>query len=422
MVLLRLVASTGAGGVLYLTPLVFHREAFSATSVTTGVALAALTGTAGRFASGWLLDRGARCSLPVLLAVATAMVGDLQLLFAESVVAYGLGQLLLGLSMGLYWPAIELAIPLTAGDAGSPRGYALARSADALGIAAGALLGALLAALGVIRGIYVVDWVCLSAMALLLMRVPWPRAQTPQAARCEPAMPLRQWLVPLLPILLVSLVATAVPVLMQSALPLDLVRGSLQRAPMSDSLGALLVGVQLVLLLLIQWPIGRALAERPVHAGLRLSVLAFAAGALLLGLSAWDGRAGLALVLLAQVPLAVGLAAFLPTATEAVVELSPPDRQGLAMALFSQCFAISALIAPPLSGWLLDHQGHGVGVWSGLLLALLLVLPLLSRIEQHQRWRLLQALTAPEAEAEAALRAGPNTVYRFESSRSDSDP
>lgn len=422
VVLVRLVGSLGAGGVLYLTPLVFHRADFSATSVTSGVALAALAGTAGRFASGGLLDRGWRCSLPVLLAVVTAMVGDLQLMAAHSLMAYLGGQLLLGLSMGLYWPAIELAVALTAGPRGSPRGYALARTADALGIAAGALLGALLAALGQIRGIYAVDLSCLALMALVLVRGPFPSARDRSPSQVSTALPLKQWLPPLLPILLVSLVATAVPVLMQSALPLDLVRGGLRRAPMAEGLGALLVGAQLMLLLLIQWPLGRALADRPVQQGLRLSLLAFAAGALLLALSALDARLGPPLVLVAQLPLAVGLAAFLPTATEAVVELSPPSRQGLAMALFSQCFALSALVAPPLAGRLLDGQGHGVGIWALLTVAVLLALPLVAQIERHQRRRLLAMLTAADAEATAALGAGPDTLYRLELGGSESGP
>ncbi|MFN7677939.1 MAG: MFS transporter, partial [Cyanobacteriota bacterium] len=78
----------------------------------------------------------------------------------------------------------------------------------------------------------------------------------------------------------------------------------------------------------------------------------------------------------AQVPLAVGAAAFLPTATEAVVERTPEEHRGLAMALFSQCFALSGLLAPLLGGWMLDVQGHGAGLWLVATLALLLGLPL----------------------------------------------
>lgn len=407
--MVRLVGSLGAGGVLYLTPLVFHRAAFSASTVTLGVALAALTGTIGRFASGALLDRGCRCSLPVLLAVACAMAGDLQLALAGTMAAYGRGQLLLGLSMGLYWPAIELAVALTAGNFGSPRGYALARTADAVGIAAGALLGALLAALGPIRAIYAVDLSCLALMAWLLWRSPFPAAERPwepQSERQPLAMGL--WLRPLVPILLVSLVATAVPALMQSALPLDLVRGSLRRPPMNEALGALLVASQLVLLVLIQWPVGRWLADRPVQTGLRLSLLCLSAGALLLGCSGFSAAAGPVLVWIAQVPLAIGLAAFLPTATEAVVELSPPARQGLAMALFSQCFAVSAFVAPLIAGRLLDGQGHGAGVWLLLAAATALSLVLVRWLEQLQHRRLLAVLTGADPQATT-----PAVLYRF---------
>jgi len=421
VVLVRLVGSFGAGGVLYLTPLVFHR-AFSATAVTEGLALAALAGTAGRFASGAWLDRGRASSTPVLMAVASAALGDLVLFSAGSVLAYSLGQLLLGLAMGLYWPAIELAVSLTSAPGGSPRGYALARTADAAGIAAGALLGALLAALGLIRGIYGVDLICLAAMAAVLLSRPLPAAGRPasSSAAVEPPLPVGAWIGPLLPILLVSVVATAVPALMQSALPLDLVRGGLARAPMAEGSGALLVGAQLLLLLLLQWPVGRWLADRPVQRGLRLSLQAFVLGAVLLALSAFSRAASLPLVLLAQLPLALGLAAFLPTATEAVVELSPAASRGLAMALFSQCFALSSLVAPLLAGRLLDAQDHGVGVWGALALACLLALPLVDAIERHQRRSLLAVLSGADPGGRSAA-AGPDILYRVGPPQADSD-
>ncbi|MFM7313098.1 MAG: MFS transporter, partial [Cyanobium sp.] len=99
---IRLIAMVGAGGVLYLTPMVFHREAFSASSVGDGLALAALAGILGRLLCGVLLDRGLRASLPVALAALAALFGDSSLLFAEGFGGYGGGQLLLGLAAGLY--------------------------------------------------------------------------------------------------------------------------------------------------------------------------------------------------------------------------------------------------------------------------------------------------------------------------------
>jgi|LakMenEpi03Aug12_release.lakeMendotaPanAssembly.Ray.scaffolds.fasta_scaffold01073_35 MFS family permease len=400
---IRLIAMFGAGGVLYLTPIVFHQEAFSASSVTGGLALAALAGTVGRFASGALLDRGLSCSLPILLTVLFSIGGDGLLLGARGFGGYLAGQVLIGIGAGLYWPAIELAVPLSCAPTSSARAFALVRSADALGVAAGALAGALLATLGWLRGIYLIDIACLLALVLLLRR---PLAEAQRRRRGSPSG-AAQWLPPLLPLLAVVVLATAMPALMQSALPLDLVRGGLRRPPMSDQLGALLVGLQLALLVLLQWPVGQAMARRPVRSGLTLSLLCFLAGNLLLALSALTNL-GFVVLLLAQLPLALGAAAFLPTATEAVVELTPREHQGLAMALFSQCFALSAFGAPLLAGRLLDSQGHGVGLWLLMALVCSLGLPLVALIERTQRRSLLRVLQGREQGAE------PEILYRVE--------
>ncbi len=356
------MASFGAGGILYLTPMVFHQANFTASSVGLGLALAALAGTVARFASGALLDRGFSCGLPVLMAGLCGACGDAVLLGAHHLPGYIAGQLLIGVAGGLYWPAVELAVPLCAPPVASARGYALVRSTDAAGVAAGTLTGAALAGLGRLRGIYLVDMAAVAVLVLLLLRQPLP-GPSRSSGHGERGLALEFWLPPLLPLLSLSLVATAIPALLQSALPLDLVRGGLARTAQPEHMSALLIGVQLGLLLLLQWPVGKTLAQRPVAVGLGLSLACFTLGAGLLALSALS-RSGVWVVLLALVPLALGEAAFLPTATEAVVELSPPRHAGLAMALFSQCFALSAFASPLLAGLLLDAQGHGVVLWT----------------------------------------------------------
>ena len=380
LAIVRLVASFGAGGVLYLTPMVFHRAHFSASAVGVGLALAALAGTVARFASGALLDRGRSCGLPVLLAGACGVGGDLILLAANHLPAYVAGQLLLGIAGGLYWPAVEVAVPLCAAPQPSARAYALVRSTDAAGVAGGTLAGAALAALGQLRGIYLVDIAAVAVLVSLLLRRPLP-ALPRRGGRGDRAIPLEFWLPPLLPLLGVALVATAVPALLQSALPLDLVRGGLARSAQPDGISALLLGLQLGLLLLLQWPVGQALAKQPVAVGLGLSLVCFSLGGVLLALSAFSSQ-GVALVLLALLPLSLGEAAFLPTATEALVELSPARHGGLAMALFSQCFALSAFASPLLSGVLLDAHRHGVVLWSLLALLCALSLVLVAPIQR----------------------------------------
>ena len=385
----RLVASFGAGGVLYLTPMVFHQVDFSASAVGLGLALAALAGTIGRFASGALLDQGRSCGVPVLLAALSGCIGDSVLLGAQALPAYIVGQLFLGLAGGLYWPAVELAVPLCSPPLPSARGYALVRSADACGVAAGTLCGSLLAAAGVLRGVYWIDITAIAALAALLLYRPLPRAVNSRDSEGE-AIPLQRWLPGLLPMLGLAVVATSIPALMQSALPLDLVRGGLRREAQPEGLSALLIGLQLGMLMLIQWPVGQRLAKRRVAHGLALSLLCFSAGTLLLALSAFSPH-GVALVAVALMVVALGEAAFLPTATEAVVELSPPGHGGLAMALFSQCFALSAFAAPLLAGHLLDGHGHGVSVWLLTALCCSLCLLLIRPIQRRSLERSTQA-------------------------------
>ena len=79
--------------------------------------------------------------------------------------------------------------------------------------------------------------------------------------------------------------------------------------------------------------------------------------------------------------MAFAQAAFLPTATEAVVEETPPEHRGFAMALFSQCFAISAIVAPLAGGLLLDLQNNGLLLWLLVSGACLTALPTLSYLK-----------------------------------------
>ena len=383
---IRLLASIGAGGVIYMTPIIFHQVDLSASQVGQGLAAAALIGTVVRLLSGLLLDRGLSCSWPVRAAAVLALMADLVLIPSTSFRGYLSGQMLIGIAAGLYFPAIELAVPLSSAGFPSSRGYALARTADACGIAIGALGGALLAAIGVIRAVYGVEAVAVLTMLAVLAWRPLPDGrQTKLAAEAATGLnsegvaaikPGFGWLAPLVPVLLVSLVATGMVALLQSALPLDLVRGGLQRPALSDSWSGLVIALELGWLVLLQWPVGNWVARRSLRFGLGIGLCSFAIGCLLLACSTlWTD--GLVLIAMAVMPMAFGKAAFLPSAAEAMIEETPLEHRGLAMALFSQCFAISATGAPLLAGVLLDAQGHGLVLWLVMAALCLLSLPLL---------------------------------------------
>ena len=376
---------------MFMTPLIFHAIDFSASQVGSGLAIAALIGTVVRLLCGALLDRGLSCSWPVRVTTLLAVTADCVLIRAESYGGYLLGQLLLGCAAGLYWPAIELAVPLSCGNVPSGRGYALVRSADALGIGLGALIGTVAATLDTLRIVYAVEVLCMGAVLVLISLQPLINSPVVRDLNQVAANSLnnisatsRAWLIPLLPVLAISIVATGILALQQSALPLDLVRGGIARPGLSESHSSALIALQLALLVSLQWPVGRWLADRSVAFGLGLSLAGFSLGCGLIALSSLF-ETGTALVLLALLPMAFAQAAFLPTATEAVIEETPPEHRGLAMALFSQCFTVSAIVAPLAGGALLDAQNNGVVLWLLMGAACLTMLPALRNLQPRYR-------------------------------------
>ena len=163
-------------------------------------------------------------------------------------------------------------------------------------------------------------------------------------------------------------------------MPLDLVNGGISRPPIQEGLIGVLIGMQLGLLVLFQWPVGRWLASQNPGFGLQISSGCFATGCLLLGLSSlWNQ--GIVVILLAQIPLAFGLASFLPTATEVIIKIPPPQHRGISMALFSQCFAISALVSPVVAGASIDHYGNGIILWIIMSILCICIVPLSNQIK-----------------------------------------
>ena len=386
----RLLASIGAGGVIYLTPLVFNKIELSATQIGSGLAAAAFVGTISRLIAGRTLDKGTHSSFIIRWAAFLAIFADIWLLNAQSFFSYVTGQLILGAAAGLYWPAVEVSVPSSCENFPSSKGFALARSADALGTCIGALIGSLMALIGEIRSIYLVDTICMIFLLVLLVSNPLKdkRAvlinQLKNNQTYEKKSVLKnsnKWFPQLIPILGLSLLATGIFSLLQSALPLDLVKGGVSRPPLSEGWSSTILAFQLGLLLIFQWPVGRWLSLRNPKFGLTISMSNFCIGCFLLGISTlWEK--GLILALLAQFPLAFALAAFLPTATEAVIQITPLEYRGVSMALFSQCFAISALVSPLLAGRVFDINGNGMLIWITTCIGSLTMLPLINSIRE----------------------------------------
>ncbi len=362
---LAMMPLTGMGFYLGIA----YGDRISAMALGYGFAVAAALGIASRWLAGRSLDGG--CHWYHLLASSGLLTGMsmVQLRDISSWPALLLGMGMQGLGLGLFWPAVEMAVAHTRGTVPLSKAFTLARLFEAAGSALGVL--------GTVpfTGAGHYSWAFLAAAALLFGLAGAALLSPSIVGGCQslktrqpPGHPAGSYwsLVKIqgLPaVMLISIMATTVIILQQSALPLDLVRGSLGRPELEPVVGNLVLAIQLVLLLVMQFPVGLLASRWPAMVGLRWSLRIFAGGQATMALSCLPIPQNLWLVVAAQVLTALGTAIFLPVASTACLERTPIPLQGRAMAAYSECWGISSIVAPPAAGWLLEHQSHGLGLW-----------------------------------------------------------
>ena len=169
-------------------------------------------------------------------------------------------------------------------------------------------------------------------------------------------------------------------ILSQSILALDLAKGGMIRPPLATHKVALLVTIKLVLLAIFQWPVGYIIRNKNSSFKLRLCLISLLISFLFLALSNFFAN-GYFLIVLSFLPLTIALCIFLPSASDAIIKSSPIKYRGSALALYSQCFGISALTIPLMAGKLFDYYNSAFQVWLILSLVCILFIPICKKIK-----------------------------------------
>ncbi len=370
----RLWSAIGAGGVLYLSPIIFNSLGFSGEQIGSGITTAAFSGITTRFGTGYLLDRKFSYVKTIKLACSIAILSDFILFYSQNFLAYLCGQFFLGAAAGIYWPSAELAIPLNCNsEVKSSEGYSLARSADAIGVTLGVFLGTIGTYLGFTRIIYIIDILCiLYILNVLLNKLNRYKIKNyiEFKHRYLDKKSNLKWIISLLPLLLITLFVTGVMSLLQSILPLDLANGGIIRPPFTEQRVATLLSIKLILLSIFQWPVGYILRNKNSPLKFKLCLTLILIGLIFLSLSNFLLN-GYLLILSSFIPLTISLCIFLPSASDAIIKTSPIKYRGFAIALYSQCFGISALTIPWIAGKLIDKFDTALQLW--LIVSLLCV-------------------------------------------------
>tara|TARA_B100000965_G_scaffold400996_1_gene423921 strand:- start:1393 stop:2628 length:1236 start_codon:yes stop_codon:yes gene_type:complete len=385
----RLWTAIGAGAVLYLSPIIFNSLGFSAEQIGSGITTAAFAGITTRFITGYLLDKKYNYIKAIKIACIIAIISDYILFFSQSYLTYLSGQFFLGAAAGIYWPSAELAVPLNCNNQiKSNEGYALARSADAIGVTLGVLVGTIGTYFQSIRIIYLIDVICMIYIIYGLinkektfLKHEHLKTQTDIKTTEKANETSRfKWILFLLPLLLLTLFITGVMTLLQSILPLDLANGGIARPPLTEERVATLVTLKLILIAIFQWPVGYMIRNKNSPFKFRLCLILLLTGFIFLSLSNLLFN-GYFFVMIAFFPLSIALCIFLPSASDAIIKSSPVKYRGSAIALYSQCFGISSLTMPWMTGKLIDNYNTAFQVWLIVSLICILLIPICKKIK-----------------------------------------
>ena len=375
---------------MYLTPIIFNSLGFSAEKIGSGITIAAFAGITTRFGTGYLLDNKFSYGKTIKLACLIAILSDFILFYSQTYLSYLLGQFFLGAAAGIYWPSAELAVPLNCcNQIKSNEGYSLARSADAIGVTIGVFIGTFGTYIELTRLIYILDILCMLFIFYILMnKINLQKLNSQIKIEDNDFIKYKisnkkynlNWVVKLFPLLIITLLVTGVMSLLQTILPLDLLKGGIIRPPLTEQRAATLVAINLILLATFQWPVGYILRDKKSSFKFRLCLTLLFMGFIFLSISNLIDK-GYFLILIAFIPLTISLCIFLPSASDSIIKSSPTKFRGSAIALYSQCFGISSLTVPWMAGKLIDTFDSAFQLWLIVSLICIILIPLSKNIK-----------------------------------------
>ena len=167
---IRFYAAFGAGGVIYLTSLIFNNIGLSATDIGLGFTISAIIGTLTRFFTGNYLNKKGKIQFPLIASSILSIAASLLLIFSIDTFFYIIGQSFVGAAAGIYWPAAEFGVPYFCHPIETRKAYALVRSSEALGIFLGVFLGGYMTNFLYSKSIFINDIFCMLVITYLISR------------------------------------------------------------------------------------------------------------------------------------------------------------------------------------------------------------------------------------------------------------
>ncbi len=355
----RLLSQIGTGFTLFYASIFFvNQVGLSATAVGIGLGSSSISGVIGRFLGGSFADShfwGRRRTL--LLALVISALASLILALTYDFPVFIVGNLLMGLGVGLYWPATEAAVADLSTIEQRNEAFAITRLADSLGMGLGVVFGgALIAATGNYRALFMIDAV---SFLVFLAVVYWAIPETRRFNQDHSQQAFRGWAVAfcdrkLMIYVLVNILFTSYLSQVNSTMPLYFT--NFVSSGFSPQIISALFTWHVMLAALCQLPIARFLNRFSRPRALIFSMLLWAVGFVLIWVTGVAATNQMMWAILALGVLAIATVAYTPSASALVVDLAPESLRGVYLSINSQCWAIGYFIGPPLGGWVLDQS------------------------------------------------------------------
>jgi MFS family permease len=364
----RLLSQIGTGFTLFYLPIFFVNEVgLSATAVGAALGSASLSGMIGRFWGGSMIDSpnwGRRRVL--LIAMVVSALGSFALAFANDLNTLVIGNLLMGLGVGLYWPATEAMVADLSPLAQRGEAFAITRLADSIGLGLGVVLGGILITLAhAYRALLIADGLSF----LIFFGILYVLIAETMRPNLKQHAGLKGWKIALgdrrfLIYIAVNILITTYLAQINSTLPLYFKNFARQGAGFSELTISTLFAWHLGLAIFLQLPIARWLKPYSYPQGLMISTVFWGVGFGLIWVCGVAPAGGLLWAVLGLGLMAIAMASYTPIASALVVSLAPDSLRGVYLSLNSQCWAIGYLIGPALGGAAMDQpQALANGYW-----------------------------------------------------------
>jgi len=360
----RLLSEIGTGFVLFYASLFFvNQVGLSPTLVGIGVGSGQVAGVLGRFLGGIFTDSqswGRRRTL--LLSAAISALADVVLALTVDFPTLLAGNLLMGLGVGLYWPATEAVIADITTPEERNEAFAITRVADSLGLGIGVVLGGfIISTAGNYRLLFAADGISfIIFFAVIYLAV----QESYQFEASTQRNPFQGWGIALrdrafVVFLSINILFTTYIAQIQSTLPLyfrNYVHTGGDQLGFSPTIISALFTWYITFAAIMQLPMAKFLNRLRRAQALTVSFSLWLVGFVLIWVTGITQQAPLVIAIITLGILSLGLNSYTPSASSLVADIAPASLRGVYLSLNSQCWAVGFFIGPPIGGWALDQS------------------------------------------------------------------